>query len=213
MKASSLYGTYVGDTEAAIRELFRKARERAPSLIVLDEIDALGGSRGRPGGSGDEGGGGSSVADRALSTFLNEMDGIGISGPTVTPTSATDDDARPAIFLIGCTNSPELVDAALLRPGRLEQLLYVGPPCASDRAEVLHVHTAHLPLAQDVSLTLLAEQTVGFLARHSPHSAARLRALHFAGSWEVTLSTSLMRRRATTMNHQRMTDWLYRRVG
>ena len=121
-RGTQLYGAYVGETEAAIRELFRKARERAPCLLLLDDIHALGRSRGN---SMQEGEGGGSVAERALSTLLNEMDGVGVAGTKVRgDVSAMPPQARP-VFFVGLTNRPELVDAALLRPGRLEQLLCV----------------------------------------------------------------------------------------
>ena len=170
VKGSQLFGMYVGDTESAVRELFRKARERAPAIIVLDELDALGSSRGGLGGSaaggggGDGGGGGgSAVAQRALSTLLNEMDGVGVAGPAAVAASADGEQlARPPIFIIGCTNRPELVDGALLRPGRLEQLLFVPPPDAREREAVLHVHARRLPLEATVRRRALAEQAEGF---------------------------------------------------
>ncbi|EOD08618.1 ATPase, AAA family protein, partial [Emiliania huxleyi CCMP1516] len=103
-KGPALFGEYVGDTEAAIRELFRQARECAPSLVVIDEIDTLGARRGGDAGGGEgEGEGGTAVARRALSALLNELDGL--SG-------------RAGVFLLGCTSQPEALDAALLRPGR-----------------------------------------------------------------------------------------------
>ena len=138
-KGPALFGEYVGDTEAAIRELFRQARECAPSLIVLDEIDALGAKRG--------GGEGSQVARRALSAMLNELDGLG---------------GRAGVFLLGCTNQPEAIDAALLRPGRLDELLLVPFPSEADRRGVLRVHCAPLRLAHDVSLESLARRTERF---------------------------------------------------
>jgi SpoVK/Ycf46/Vps4 family AAA+-type ATPase len=159
VKGSQLFGAYVGDTEASIRELFRTARERAPSIIVLDELDALGASRGEIGDSGGDGHGSSSVAERALSTLLNEMDGVGVSGPALAGVGS--DVARPPVFLIGCTNAPELVDSALLRPGRLEQLLYLPYPDHTSREAVLRVHASRLPLHGDVELSAIASETEG----------------------------------------------------
>ncbi|KOO29333.1 hypothetical protein Ctob_002204 [Chrysochromulina tobinii] len=88
VKGSQLFGAYVGETEAAIRELFRKARENAPSIVLLDELDAIGGSRGDLGEASEQGGGGTAM-ERALSTLLNEMDGVGIAGPKFGSSSST----------------------------------------------------------------------------------------------------------------------------
>ena len=153
VQGSQLFGAYVGETEAAIRAVFRCARERAPSIIVIDELDALGGQR------GGEATGGSTVAQRALSTLLNEMDGIGHAGPS---SAAAGGPSGAPVFLLGCTNRPDLVDAALLRPGRLEQLLHVRHPNVQEREDVLRVHSAGLPLAADVALDVLATATDGF---------------------------------------------------
>lgn len=164
VKGSQLYGAYVGETEASVRELFRKARACAPSILLLDEIDSLGGSRGDVGSAED--GGGGSVSQRALSTLLNEMDGVGVAGPTLRSERARSTDDQPApprrVVLIGLTNRPEMVDAALLRPGRLEQLLYVSYPTKDEREEVLRAHARSLPLSPRVLLPRLAERTERF---------------------------------------------------
>jgi SpoVK/Ycf46/Vps4 family AAA+-type ATPase len=153
----------VGETEAAIRELFRKARENAPSIVLLDELDAIGGSRGDLGEASEQGGGGTAM-ERALSTLLNEMDGVGIAGPKF---GSVGDGAGavsgvPAVFLLGLTNRPELVDAALLRPGRLEQLLHVPHPNLEEREAILGVHTRHVTLGDEVNLASIAERTERF---------------------------------------------------
>ena len=163
VKGSQLFGAYVGETEAAIRELFRKARENAPSIVLLDELDAIGGSRGDLGEASEQGGGGTAM-ERALSTLLNEMDGVGIAGPKF---GSVGDGAGPvsgvpAVFLLGLTNRPELVDAALLRPGRLEQLLHVPHPNLEEREAILGVHTRHLTLGDEVNLASIAERTERF---------------------------------------------------
>ena len=136
---AQLFGAYVGETEEAIRELFRQAAEAAPALVFIDEIDHLGASR-----DADADGGGGGVHARALSTLLNELDGVG---------------ERGGFAIVGCTNRPELVDAALLRPGRLEQLVLIGPPDEADRLAALRVHAKDRPLADDVSLDELAGRT------------------------------------------------------
>ncbi|KAL1520750.1 hypothetical protein AB1Y20_022316 [Prymnesium parvum] len=149
--ASRLFGQYVGETELRVRQLFRQAREAAPSILLLDELDALGASRSS---GGDSGGG--SVAERALSTLLNEMDGVGHAR------AAADSSSAAHVFLIGCTNRPGSVDSALLRPGRLEQHLFVGPPDQDSREKVLNVHLRTLQLAPTVDVASLACKTERF---------------------------------------------------
>ena len=179
-KGSQLFGEYVGDTEAAIRALFRQAREAAPSVVFIDEMDAIGAKREAASDAAGGGGGGGSVAERALSTLLNEVDGVGEAASGAAAAAE-----RPFVFLLGCSNRPEMIDAALLRPGRMEQLIYVPPPDEAQRRAVLAVHAAALPLAAPLDLDGLAKRTARFscaalaalvreaalraLARHMPH--------------------------------------------
>ncbi len=115
-----LYSKYLGETEGLIRRLFERARQVAPSVIFFDEIDALAPTR-----SGDtEGMGG--MGQRVLSQLLNEMDGVS---------------ARSGVLLLACTSRPDLLDPALLRPGRFERLVYVGPPTPVARVHLLRVST------------------------------------------------------------------------
>jgi transitional endoplasmic reticulum ATPase len=128
---------YVGESEEAVREVFDRARQTAPSIIFLDEIDAIAGHRG----------GGNEVTERVVSQLLAELDGI---------------TENPNVVVLAATNRRDMIDDALLRPGRLEQHVEVPNPDAAAREEILAVHTRGKPLAEDVSLAELAEGTEGF---------------------------------------------------
>jgi transitional endoplasmic reticulum ATPase len=141
VKGAELLDKYVGESERAVRELFRKAADAAPSLIFLDEVDAL---VPRRGGSTDSG-----VADRVVAALLTELDGA---------TPLRD------VVVVGATNRPELVDPALLRPGRLERLVFVPPPDAEARADILRAAGRNTPLAEDVDLDALAAELEGYSA-------------------------------------------------
>ena len=141
VKGAELLDKYVGESERAVRELFRKAADAAPALVFLDEIDALAPRRGQSADSG--------VADRVVAALLTELDG-----------------AEPLrdVIVVGATNRPELIDPALLRPGRLERLVYVPPPDATARAEILRVAGRNTPLADDVDLDALGAALEGYSA-------------------------------------------------
>jgi len=141
VKGAELLDKYVGESERAVRELFRKAADAAPALIFLDEVDALAPRRG---GSTDSG-----VADRVVAALLTELDGA---------TPLRD------VVVVGATNRPELVDPALLRPGRLERLVFVPPPDAEARADILRAAGRNTPLASDVDLDRLAAALEGYSA-------------------------------------------------
>nr|WP_222132533.1 AAA family ATPase [Pseudonocardia sp. C8] len=141
VKGAELLDKYVGESERAVRELFRRAAEAAPALIFLDEVDALAPRRG---GSTDAG-----VADRVVAALLTELDGA-------TPLRE--------VVVVGATNRPELIDPALLRPGRLERLVFVPPPDAEARADILRAAGRDVPLAGDVDLDALASDLEGYSA-------------------------------------------------
>ncbi len=141
VKGAELLSKWVGASEQAVRELFRKAREAGPSLIFLDEVDALAPPRGR----GTDGG----TTDRVVAALLTELDGV---------------EARRDVVVIGATNRPDLIDPAVLRPGRLEKLVYVPPPDAEARTAILTTATRAVPLADDVDLVALGGRTEGFSA-------------------------------------------------
>lgn len=141
VKGAELMDKWVGESERAVRELFRKAAEAAPSLIFLDEVDALAPRRGQSSDSG--------ASDRVVAALLTELDGV---------------EPLRDVVVVGATNRPELVDPALLRPGRLERLIYVPPPDAEARAQILRAGARNTPLADDVDLDVLADQLDGYSA-------------------------------------------------
>jgi len=141
VKGAELMDKWVGSSEKAVRELFQRARDSAPSLVFLDEIDALAPRRGQSFDSG--------VTDRVVSALLTELDGI---------------EPLRDVVVLGATNRPELIDPALLRPGRLEKLVFVEPPDAQARREILRTAGKSIPLSADVDLDALAGELDGYSA-------------------------------------------------
>ncbi|OBG30604.1 AAA family ATPase [Mycobacterium sp. E3198] len=141
VKGSELMDKWVGSSEKAVRELFRRARDSAPSLIFLDEVDALAPRRGQSFDSG--------VTDRVVAALLTELDGI---------------DPLRDVVVLGATNRPDLIDPALLRPGRLERLVFVEPPDAAARGEILRTAGKSIPLSDDVDLDEVAAGLDGYSA-------------------------------------------------
>ncbi|MFJ6670046.1 AAA family ATPase [Actinosynnema sp. NPDC091369] len=141
VKGAELMDKFVGESERAVRELFRRAAEAAPAMVFLDEVDALAPRRGQSSDSG--------VSDRVVAALLTELDGV---------------EPLRDVIVLGATNRPELVDPALLRPGRLERLVYVPPPDADARAEILRASSRNTPLASDVDLDAVAEELDGYSA-------------------------------------------------
>ncbi|WUR59610.1 AAA family ATPase [Micromonospora chokoriensis] len=141
VKGAELLSKWVGESERAVRELFRRAREAAPTLIFLDEVDALAPVRGQATDGG--------TTDRVVAALLTELDGV---------------ETLRNVVVVGATNRPDLVDPALLRPGRLERLVYVPPPDGPARAEILRAASRQVPLAPDVDLSTLGDELTGFSA-------------------------------------------------
>jgi len=139
VKGPEIFSKWVGESEKSVREIFRKARLAAPSIIYFDEIDAISSGRGSVQGS--------HIYDSIVNQILVEMDGI---------------ENRKGIIIIASTNRPDLVDAALLRPGRFDRLLHVTAPEHEARLKILNVHTKEMPLADDVSLKRIAQVTEGY---------------------------------------------------
>ena len=137
IKGPELLSKWVGESEKGVREVFRKARQAAPCIIFFDEIDAIAPVRG-----GDFGN--SHVTERVISQLLTELDGLEI---------------LTNVVVIAATNRPDIVDPALLRPGRFDRLLYVSPPDKESRIQILKIHTKNKPLADDVKLDQIAQHT------------------------------------------------------
>jgi transitional endoplasmic reticulum ATPase len=138
VKGPELLSKWVGESERGIREIFAKARQAAPCVVFLDEIDALAPQRG---GAGEN-----HVSERLVSQLLTEMDGVG---------------KLQGVVILATTNRPDIVDPALLRPGRFDVRVEVGPPDADARLAILQVHTRRQPLADHVDLAALAAATEG----------------------------------------------------
>ena len=139
VKGAELLSKWVGESERAVRELFRRAREAAPALVFLDEVDALAPVRGQSSDSG--------VGDRVVAALLTELDGI---------------EGLRNVVVVGATNRPELVDPALLRPGRMGRLVFVPPPDAEARAAILRATVKRTPLGPGVDLDAVAAETEGY---------------------------------------------------
>ena len=140
IKGPELLSKWVGESEKGVREIFRKARQAAPCIIFLDEIDALVPRRGN-------GGSGSHVSENVVSQILTEIDGL---------------EELHNVLIIGATNRLDLVDEALLRPGRFDRIIEVPNPNAKGRQHIFEIHTKKKPLASDVKIEKLVELTDGF---------------------------------------------------
>jgi transitional endoplasmic reticulum ATPase len=141
VKGPELLDKYVGESEKGVREIFSKARENAPTVIFFDEIDAIATERGR--NTGDSG-----VSERVVSQLLTELDGI---------------EPLEDVVVIATSNRPDLIDSALLRPGRLDRHVHVPVPDEEARRAIFEVHTRDKPLADDVDLDRLARRTEGYV--------------------------------------------------
>ena len=136
----SLLSKWVGESEKAVRKIFEKARQTAPTIIFFDEMDSLAPHRGS---SGD-----SHVMERVVNQLLSEIDGL---------------EALHDVVIIGATNRPDIMDTALLRPGRFDRIILVPPPDLEARKQIFSVHTRGMPLAEDVDINVLAERAEGYV--------------------------------------------------
>jgi transitional endoplasmic reticulum ATPase len=141
IKGPELLTMWFGESEANVRDIFDKARAAAPCVLFFDELDAIAKSRGSS--LGDAGG----AADRVINQILTEMDGM---------------NAKKNVFIIGATNRPDIIDPAILRPGRLDQLIYIPLPDLPSRIAILKAVLKKSPIAPDVDLEFLAKKTAGF---------------------------------------------------
>ncbi|XP_052277238.1 ribosome biogenesis protein SPATA5-like isoform X2 [Dreissena polymorpha] len=140
VKGPELFSKWVGESERAVREVFRKARAAAPSIVFFDEIDALAVERGSSSG-------GSQVADRVLAQLLTEMDGV---------------EGLKHVTIVAATNRPDMIDKALLRPGRFDRVLYVPLPDLAARRQIFALRLRTMPTAHDVTPDSLADHTDGY---------------------------------------------------
>ncbi|CAH1267750.1 SPATA5 [Branchiostoma lanceolatum] len=140
VKGPELFSKWVGESELAVREVFRKARAASPSIVFFDEIDALAVSRGSSGG-------GNNVADRVLAQLLTEIDGV---------------DKLGDVTVVAATNRPDMIDKALLRPGRIDRILYIPLPDANTRRDILKIQFQNMPVSQDLDVDWLVENTKNY---------------------------------------------------
>ena len=142
VKGPELLTMWFGESEANVREIFDKARQSAPCVLFFDELDSIAVARGGSSG-GDAGGAG----DRVLNQLLTEMDGVG---------------SKKTVFIIGATNRPDIIDPALMRPGRLDQLIYIPLPDMASRIQIFKANLRKSPIAPDVSFEALGQFTDGY---------------------------------------------------
>merc|ERR1711990_860319 len=141
IKGPELITMWFGESEANVRDVFDKARSAAPCVLFFDELDSIAKSRG---GSAGDGGG---ASDRGINQILTEMDGMG---------------SKKNVFIIGATNRPDIIDSAIMRPGRLDQLIYIPLPDDGSRMAILKSNLRKSPVADTVDLPYLAKMTRGF---------------------------------------------------
>jgi transitional endoplasmic reticulum ATPase len=137
VRGPEVLSKWIGESEKAIREIFRKAKSSSPCVIVFDELDSLARPRGQDDISGNE---------RVLSQLLTEMDDSGSAG----------------VIVIGITNRPDLIDTSLIRPGRLDLIVYIESPDENARLEIIKKLTSEMPLSENVNLAEVAKRTKGF---------------------------------------------------
>jgi transitional endoplasmic reticulum ATPase len=143
VKGPELVSKWIGESERGIREIFRRARQAAPCVIFLDELDSIAPTRG-----GMEAGGGGAGTERMVSQILTEIDGIS---------------ALNGVVILGATNRPDMIDPALLRPGRFDRIILVPNPDSQTRAKILQIHAKGKPIGKDVDIQKIAQiMTEGF---------------------------------------------------
>ncbi|MGC8609886.1 MAG: CDC48 family AAA ATPase [Thermoplasmata archaeon] len=140
IKGPEVLSKWVGESEKAIREVFRKAKQSSPAIVFLDEIDSIAPRRGSYTDSG--------VTERIVNQLLTSMDGL---------------ENMEGVVVIASTNRPDIIDPALLRPGRFDRLIYIPPPDKETRLKILKVHTRNMPLDKDVDLNTIAEKTNNYV--------------------------------------------------
>ncbi|WP_454859021.1 ATP-binding protein [Rhizobium binxianense] len=162
-RGPELLSKWVGESERGIREVFRRARQSAPSIIFFDEIDAITPTRGKGTGDGQ-------IGDRMVGQFLLELDAI-------------DDDS--GVVVLAATNRPDLVDQALLRPGRFDLVIDLPAPDRAARLAILKVHCQHSPLSAEIDLAMLADKTDGMNGAEMAALCQRAKMLAIEASVEI----------------------------
>ena len=140
VKGPEVLSKWVGESEKAVREIFKKAKQVAPTILFLDEIDSIAPRRGSYGDSG--------VTERIVNQLLTSLDGI---------------EVLQGVVVLAATNRPDIIDPGLLRAGRFDKIIYIPPPDAESRLKILQVHTKEMPLAKDVNLKEIAQKTDGYV--------------------------------------------------
>ncbi len=176
VKGPEVFSKWVGESEKAVREIFKKARQNSPTVIFLDEIDSIAPRR--------ESHADSHVTDTVLNQLLTEMDGL--------------EDLHDVV-VIGATNRPDMIDTALTRPGRFDRLIFIPVPDSKAREEIFKIHTKHMPLAKDVKISELVKRTDGYtgsdieavcreaaiLALRESLKAKEVKKKHFLGALKI----------------------------
>ena len=139
IKGPEVMSKWVGESEKAVREIFKKAKQSAPTIVFLDELDAIAPRRGMFASSG--------VTDRIVNQLLTSMDGM---------------EAMKGVVILAATNRLDIIDPALLRAGRFDRIIFIGPPTKEARLKILKVHTKNMPIDSDVDLVKIAEKTVNY---------------------------------------------------
>merc|ERR1712022_11256 len=175
VKGPELLTMYFGESEANVREVFAKARGAAPCVLFFDELDSIAQQRGNS--QGDAGGAG----DRVMNQLLTEMDGVG---------------SKKNVFIIGATNRPDIIDAALMRPGRLDQLIYIPMPDYESRLSILKSVLRKTPISRDVDLQFLAAQTEKFTGADLTEICQRATKLGIRESIQREMERDMIRKEA-----------------
>ncbi|ETP52401.1 hypothetical protein F442_02561 [Phytophthora nicotianae P10297] len=208
VKSSELLSKYLGDSEKAVRLLFARARAASPCLLFFDEFDSI--AHKRSFGEGDGGSSGGGVYARVLSTFLNEMDGVGsqrVTASSVSRTKGLSTADSGGILVVAATNRKDALDAALVRPGRIDKTVEIGFPTQEDIEDILALYTRKMPLADDVNIQELAARSRGsrtftgadiaaickeaaFRALREDIEAKTVRSRHFEAAWDQRAEAS-----------------------
>lgn len=185
IKGPELLTMWFGESEANVRDVFDKARSAAPCVLFFDELDAIAKARG--GSAGDAGG----ASDRVINQILTEMDGMNV---------------KKNVFIIGATNRPDIIDSAILRPGRLDQLIYIPLPDEPSRLSILKAALRKSPIAKDVDIEFLARETKGFSGADLTEICQRACKLAIRENIEKDLARERAREEARATNPDAMVE-------